>query len=61
MTKGKLPRVTFYNEGHIGDVLITLPFIQLLLEKYPYFDYVHYNQGGGGTKPYKDRRIGKRI
>ena len=49
MTKGKLPRVTFYNEGHIGDVLITLPFIQLLLEKYPYFDYVHYNQGGGGT------------
>ena len=49
MTKGKLPRVTFYNEGHIGDVLITLPFIQLLLEKYPYFDYVHCNKGGGGT------------
>ena len=49
MTKGKLPRVTFYNEGHIGDVLITLPFIQLLLQKYPYFDYVHYNKGGGGT------------
>ena len=49
MTKRSIPRVTFYNEGHIGDVLITLPFIQLLMDKYPYFDYVHYNQGGGGT------------
>ena len=49
MIKRAQPRVTFYNEGHIGDVLITLPFIQLLLQKYPYFDYVHYNKGGGGT------------
>jgi len=39
-------KICFYTEGHIGDLLITLPFIDLLIKKYPdneYYQCVHGN------------------
>jgi hypothetical protein len=39
-------KICFYTEGHIGDLLITLPFIDLLIKKYSendYYQFVHGN------------------
>lgn len=38
-------KVCFYTNGHIGDLLITLPFIDLLIKKYPENEYYQFNQG----------------
>lgn len=42
-------KVCFYNEGHIGDLLINLPFINLLIKTYPQNDYYQYSRGAGTT------------
>lgn len=38
-------KVCFSNEGHIGDLLLNLPFIDLLIKKYPENEYYQYNRG----------------
>ena len=40
-------KVCFYNEGHIGDLLLNLPFIKLLIDKYPENEYYQYHHGTG--------------
>ena len=40
-------KICFYNEGHIGDLLLNLPFIKLLIDKYPENEYLQYRYGSG--------------
>ena len=40
-------KICFYNEGHIGDLLLNLPFIKLLIDKYPENEYYQYRYGAG--------------
>ena len=40
-------KICFYNEGHIGDLLLNLPFIKLLIDKYPDNEYYQYRYGAG--------------
>lgn len=40
-------RICFYTEGHIGDLLLTLPFVDLLIKKYPDNEYYQYVHGTG--------------
>ena len=40
-------KICFYNEGHIGDLLLNLPFIKLLIDKYPDNEYYQYRYGTG--------------
>ncbi len=42
-------KICFYNEGHIGDLLLNLPFIKLLIDKYPDNEYYQYRYGAGTT------------
>ena len=42
-------KICFYNEGHIGDLLLNLPFIKLLIDKYPENEYYQYRYGAGTT------------
>ncbi len=42
-------KICFYNEGHIGDLLLNLPFIKLLIDKYPDNEYYQYRYGTGTT------------
>ena len=42
-------KICFYNEGHIGDLLLNLPFIKLLIDKYPENEYCQYRYGTGTT------------
>ena len=42
-------KICFYNEGHIGDLLLNLPFIKLLIDKYPENEYYQYRYGTGTT------------
>jgi hypothetical protein len=42
-------KVCFYTEGHIGDLLITLPFVDLLIKRYPENDYYQYIFGSSTT------------
>ena len=34
-------KVCFHTNGHLGDFIITIPFLNLLMEKYPDFVYIH--------------------
>lgn len=42
-------KICFYTEGHIGDLLLQLPLINILIQKYPENEYFYYNQGGDNT------------
>jgi len=42
-------KVCFYTEGHLGDFIITIPFLKLLIEKYPDNEYYQYIYGSQGT------------
>ena len=42
-------KICFYNEGHIGDLLLNLPFIKLLIDKYPDNEYYQYRYGAATT------------
>ena len=42
-------KICFYNEGHIGDLLLNLPFIKLLIDKYPENEYYQYRYGARTT------------
>jgi hypothetical protein len=42
-------KVCFYTEGHLGDFIITIPFLKLLIEKYPDNEYYQCIHGGQGT------------
>lgn len=41
-------KICFYTEGHLGDFILTIPFLKLLIEKYTdneYYQYIHGSQG----------------
>lgn len=40
-------KICFYTQGHIGDLLLTLPFIDLLIKKYPNNEYYQCVHGSG--------------
>jgi len=40
-------KICFYTQGHIGDLLLTLPFINLLIKKYPDNQYYQCVHGSG--------------
>lgn len=40
-------KICFYTQGHIGDLLLTLPFIDLLIKRYPKNEYYQYVNGSG--------------
>jgi len=40
-------KICFYTEGHIGDFLLTLPFVDLLIKKYPNNEYYQCVNGNG--------------
>jgi len=42
-------KVCFYTEGHLGDFIIGIPFLKLLIEKYPNNEYYQYIYGSEGT------------
>ena len=42
-------KVCFYTYGHLGDFIITIPFITLLIEQYPDNEYYQCIHGGDGT------------
>lgn len=39
-------KICFYSEGHIGDLLLQLPLINILIKKYPENEYYYYSYGG---------------
>lgn len=43
-------KICFYTEGHLGDFLITVPFLNLLIQKYPEHEYYQYVYGSQGTR-----------
>lgn len=42
-------KVCFYTNGHLGDFIITIPFLNLLIEKYPENEYYQCVNGSDGT------------
>jgi len=38
-------KVCFYSEGHLGDLLLQLPLIDILIKKYPDNEYYYYSHG----------------
>lgn len=40
-------KICFYTHGHIGDLLLTLPFVDLLIRKYPNNEYYQSVHGSG--------------
>lgn len=38
-------KICFYSEGHIGDLLLQLPLINILIQKYPENEYYYYSYG----------------
>lgn len=42
-------KICFYTEGHLGDFIITIPFLNLLIEKYPDNEYYQNVYGSQGT------------
>ena len=43
-------KICFYTEGHLGDFIITVPFINFLIKKYPEHEYYQYVYGSQGTR-----------
>jgi hypothetical protein len=42
-------KICFYTEGHLGDFILTIPFLNLLIEKYTDNEYYQYIHGSDGT------------
>lgn len=42
-------KICFYTEGHIGDLLLQLPLIDILIKSYPENEYYYYSLGGQDT------------
>lgn len=42
-------KVCFYTNGHLGDFIISIPFLKLLIEKYPENEYYQYSRGSDRT------------
>lgn len=42
-------KICFYSEGHIGDLLLQLPIIDILIKSYPKNEYYYYSFGGQNT------------
>ena len=38
-------KICFYSEGHLGDLLLQLPLINILIKKYPENEYQYYSYG----------------
>ena len=43
-------KVCFHTNGHLGDFIITIPFLKLLMGKYPENEYYQYVHGMEGTR-----------
>ena len=43
-------KVCFYTDGHLGDFLLTIPFLRLLIDKYPDNEYYQCVHGADGTR-----------
>lgn len=42
-------KICFYSEGHIGDLLLQLPLINILIKSHPQNQYYYYSMGGQNT------------
>lgn len=42
-------KICFYSQGHIGDLLLQLPLIDILIKTYPENQYYYYSVGGDNT------------
>jgi hypothetical protein len=42
-------KICFYSEGHIGDLLLQLPLIDILIKSYPENEYYYYSLAGQNT------------
>ena len=42
-------KICFYSNGHIGDLLLQLPLIDILIKSYPKNEYYYYCLGGQNT------------
>jgi len=40
-------KVCFHTKGHLGDFIITIPFLNLVIQKYPENEYLQYRYGSG--------------